>query len=59
MTMADPWRTFWDAFLTGLYGSPAVRNPCTGRTDAEALRGDWQKVGGDLRKAMEKVENDG
>ncbi|MCL1993143.1 MAG: hypothetical protein FWG66_09360 [Spirochaetes bacterium] len=26
--------------------------------DAKALAGDWQKVGGDLRKAMNQIQNE-
>lgn len=29
--------------------------PGTGRTDAEALKGDWDKLGGDMRRAVNKV----
>ena len=30
------------------------RNQITGKTDAEALRGDWEKVGMDIEKTMGK-----
>jgi hypothetical protein len=29
--------------------------PGTHRSDADALRGDWEKLGGDMRKAVDRV----
>jgi len=32
--------------------TPLIHNPCRGRSDKEALEGDWRRVGRDLYKAM-------
>lgn len=48
--------SFWYGLLRGLscpielFGSPSVRLPY--RSDAEALRKDWENIGGDFSAAM-------
>jgi hypothetical protein len=42
--------------LTSLDGSPSRDAwPDTRRTPAEALRGDWERLGGDMRRAARKA----
>lgn len=33
-----------------------IVNPTRGRSDADAVRGDWQRVGGDIRASAEQVK---
>ncbi len=54
--------SFASGFVTGLAqavsvtGAPgAHRFPRTDRTAAEALRGDWERLGGDMRRAVDKA----
>ena len=57
----------WRALLCGV-GSvlnimpPAthrpIRSPCEGRSDVEALAGDWARVGEDMSKAMAEEHKD-
>ncbi len=45
----------WSAFGAESGVGPATRD--RRRTDADALAGDWRAVGGDLRSAMEKMDD--
>jgi hypothetical protein len=62
--MKRKWRAFWQGFASvfDLFGVhherryKALMKDVLGKTDAEAIRSDWEAVGGDLRKAIEQVE---
>ena len=65
--MKRKWRAFWTGFASvfDLFGVQSQRRydalmKDLGRdphkTDAEAIRSDWEAVGGDLRKALDRVE---
>ncbi len=56
-------RRLQEGFLSGLadivsvMGPPGRRPlPGAGRTAADALRGDWERLGGDMRKAVDQVK---
>lgn len=44
--------------MVNVWGAPTYRPPVH-RTAADALRGDWEKLGGDMRKAVETVSPHG
>lgn len=51
--------SFWSAFLDGLLPSWEVaRHSVERKSDLERMRGDWQRVGGDFRVAIEKARTD-
>lgn len=58
--------TFWVAFWQGIAAptmfyapmaqSHEIVSPSSGRTDLDAMRGDWKHVGGDFRKVIAREE---
>lgn len=40
----------------GSLGYSDVREPAPRKTATEALRGDWERLGGDMERAIEKVK---
>ena len=61
----DRKRIFWVAFWQGL-ASPGLvfaqppstlfETPAPGRSDLEAMRGDWERVGADFRHVIAREE---
>jgi len=54
--MKPPVNVFWPAFWAGL-GSPAFISPldphvAANRTDVDAMRGDWERIGQDFKKVI-------
>jgi len=63
----DYWRGFWrglgaPALIFGATAplppieAPVIPPPSTGRSDLDAMRGDWMRVGQDLRTVMQREE---
>ena len=53
------WKGYASAFDISGQSLLAIPDLSTGfQRDAEALRGDWQRIGNDMRKAMNIVANE-
>lgn len=56
---------FWAAFWHGLAAPamafspsqiPTIESPTVGRSDRDAMRGDWERIGGDFRNVIAREE---
>ncbi len=61
--MKDFWRYFWEGVGSISLFPPRLRKrPLSDeearRADYEALKGDWEKVGEDLRRAIQRYEKE-
>lgn len=36
--------------------TPAIQSPTIGRNDRDAMRGDWERIGGDFRNVIASEE---
>lgn len=57
-------RTFWNVIrgvgsVIDIWPAPRLHqivSPTHGRSDADALRGDWERIGGDFQAAIGRVK---